>query len=172
MKTTTATKTAVAWMIVGGLAALAASMALGLPWKNNLDDGITSKRVTNAVGKILCQTGSVDCSGKEEGTKCGRIDSNGQYSTCKVDILNVSEVWCSCSGPKVSANNVTKGGIYSKPLARNGCQLKVGAPDAGNWECVNSNGTESCDNGGRCGFNSNNDCSCLFNKTPNQNLTN
>lgn len=38
--THTSTKTAVAWMLVGGIASLAASMALGLPWdRTRLDSG-------------------------------------------------------------------------------------------------------------------------------------
>lgn len=45
MKTTTATKTAVAWMLIGGVAALAASMALGLPWQNN--NSVLSPIITN-----------------------------------------------------------------------------------------------------------------------------
>ena len=62
MKTTTATKTAVAWMIVGGVAALAASMALGLPWQNvkQSDNPIDIQSLRESG---TCNDGPIECLG-------------------------------------------------------------------------------------------------------------
>lgn len=61
--THTSTKTAVAWMLVGGIAALAASMALGLPWQNYQQNVNTPTPVKDADSKpaILNQLWQIDC---------------------------------------------------------------------------------------------------------------
>ena len=84
--THTSTKTAVAWMIVGGLVALVASMALGLPWdrfnSGKIDNNITSSDKSGVISskKFRCYYTVINSEGirvqKSTSWDAGNLDSD------------------------------------------------------------------------------------------------
>jgi len=120
MKTATATKTAVTWMVAGGAVVLAASFLLGNSFgfkavnpsavnptnvsQTNQDNIIQQKKAQGINGGKICTGGNPECIGKESGGGriCGDIITNMGYNTCEAIWSKGSDVICTCTGGFIS----------------------------------------------------------------------